>query len=446
MKALFVFLCIFLARFQANLLAQSNRPLSKEAVLAMELNRKIAIDRAERARDPEGWDLKQLKGKAADGNVNAQYLLACKYHEGKGIPKDLVQAVFWFEKAASQGDAWAQFMMGNFYSTGEGVKMDQTKSADWYSKASAQGNKYAQYILGLDYLMGSGVPKSERAAAELFSRAAASGHDGAQYYLARMYASGTGVAKDAAKANFWYYKAAAQGNGDAQIYIGWLYFGGKGVQKDFVRCYAWWNLAAAHGDQKFGKIRDALKEMLTPEQKTKAEQLSLELFAKETKGAGLVQAGQQKGRITGIDPGISFSPQIVPEAQQAAAAAEFNKDLMKLEQSVKASHSLPTLMQHLGELKTADPYYESQVNGMHAIYPDATSSKEGEKMLEDASKLGAKEREKIYGPLKAVLGDNLDAFTDRDPQGRFLGFRMKDAQDAMDRVAIERAIRATKHD
>ena len=44
---------------------------------------------------------------ATFGNVEAQFNLAARYHNGDGVSKDLKAAVYWC-KAAEQGDARAQ--------------------------------------------------------------------------------------------------------------------------------------------------------------------------------------------------------------------------------------------------------------------------------------------------------------------------------------------------
>ncbi len=47
--------------------------------------------------------LKEWRALAERGHAGAQYNIGFNYIQGKGVPKDFVQAYFWFELAARQG-------------------------------------------------------------------------------------------------------------------------------------------------------------------------------------------------------------------------------------------------------------------------------------------------------------------------------------------------------
>ena len=71
--------------------------------------------------------------------VRSSRLAVC-YKNGEGVPKNEVEAVKWFRKAAEQGDADAQFYLGWAYVTnGEGVPKDEVEAVKWYRKAAEQG-------------------------------------------------------------------------------------------------------------------------------------------------------------------------------------------------------------------------------------------------------------------------------------------------------------------
>ena len=61
---------------------------------------------------------------AKAGIALAQYNLGLMYDTGNGVPKDAVQAVSWYRKAAEQGYASAQNNLGLMYYTGNGVPKD----------------------------------------------------------------------------------------------------------------------------------------------------------------------------------------------------------------------------------------------------------------------------------------------------------------------------------
>ena len=66
--------------------------------------------------------LQGLRTLAGEGDASAQHILGLMYGgTGEGVPKDAVQAVAWYRKAAEQGHADAQSNLGWLYATGEGV-------------------------------------------------------------------------------------------------------------------------------------------------------------------------------------------------------------------------------------------------------------------------------------------------------------------------------------
>src|SRR5207249_11377388 len=80
------------------------------------------------------------------GNATAQYNLGLMYAKGSGAPKDDVQALAWFRKAAEQGELNSQFKLGVAYENGEGVAKDDILAYAHYAIAARSGNKqYAEY-------------------------------------------------------------------------------------------------------------------------------------------------------------------------------------------------------------------------------------------------------------------------------------------------------------
>ena len=56
---------------------------------------------------------KECAPRAKAGSAEAQFYVGSMYANGDGVPKDAVQAVSWYRKAAEQGNASAQFNLGN---------------------------------------------------------------------------------------------------------------------------------------------------------------------------------------------------------------------------------------------------------------------------------------------------------------------------------------------
>ncbi|MEO8051910.1 MAG: tetratricopeptide repeat protein [Acidobacteriota bacterium] len=187
-------------------------------------------------------DSAALRQRASSGDLAAQNDLGFLYANGKGVPKDLSEAVRWYRKAADQGYADAQNNLGVLYNYGQGVPHDCAEAIVWYRKAAEQGDVKGQYNMG------------------------------------QLYRHGCGVERDDGEASIWYRKAADQDYADAQYNFGLMYKNGIAVPRDNVRAYMWLDLAAAKkigGNQKkFIASRDALGAVMTPEQVTRAQKLA----------------------------------------------------------------------------------------------------------------------------------------------------------------------------
>jgi len=118
---------------------------------------------------------------------------------------------------AGQGDGEAQYELGRAYADGKGVTKDLVEAVKWYRKGAAQGNTHALNYLGEAYAQGKGVDENPIEAVKCWRQAAEQGGIGAQYNLGRAYARGYGgLPKDPAEAEKWYRKAADQGWGPAR--------------------------------------------------------------------------------------------------------------------------------------------------------------------------------------------------------------------------------------
>ena len=117
------------------------------------------------------WILKQ----AEKGHAFAENLLGNRYFEGKGVPKNYVEALKWYTKATEQGYADAQYNLGDLFYFGEGVEKDYSKAFEWYTKAAEQGYADAQCCLGFMYENGYGKEKDYSKAFEWYTKAAEQG-------------------------------------------------------------------------------------------------------------------------------------------------------------------------------------------------------------------------------------------------------------------------------
>ena len=103
--------------------------------------------------------LRQLWSDAEHGKAGSQNELGLLYAKGFGVPKDYVEAVKWFLRAAEQGDYSAQFNLGVMHAEGVGVQVDFAEAVKWFRNAAEQGYFAAQSNLGFMYANGDGVVK-----------------------------------------------------------------------------------------------------------------------------------------------------------------------------------------------------------------------------------------------------------------------------------------------
>lgn len=83
---------------------------------------------------------------AKQGDWYGQLLVADCFFEGDGVKQDYVEAVKWYELAATNPNEWnhAALQLAQCYREGLGVKKDLEKAAEWYDKAG--DHKYAELI------------------------------------------------------------------------------------------------------------------------------------------------------------------------------------------------------------------------------------------------------------------------------------------------------------
>ena len=139
---------------------------------------------------------RDLMLQAKEGDIQAQYLLACKYDTGNGVRKDQKKAKKWYFQAAKQGDMHTQFVIGSFFEP-----RNRLNASRWYLKSAQQG--YAK----------------------------------AQCKMAYQNKFGYGVECDYEEAFNWYLKAIKQDSVEALINIGLMYYHGEGTEQNYREAY-----------------------------------------------------------------------------------------------------------------------------------------------------------------------------------------------------------------
>ena len=167
-----------------------------------------------------------LRAAAVKGDPAAEYEVATRFAEGRGVPQSLAEAAIWFERAANQGLVPAQFRLGGLYEKGMGVR------------------------------------KNLDTARRLYLAAAEAGHAKAMHNLAVLYAEGVDGKPDYATAARWFRKAADHGVVDSQYNLAILYARGIGVETNFAEAFKWFALAGRDGDRDAQRKRDDVANRL----------------------------------------------------------------------------------------------------------------------------------------------------------------------------------------
>jgi TPR repeat protein len=74
--------------------------------------------------------------------------LGLAYHDGKGLEKDLAQALYDWRLAAEPGLSQAQVLLGTAYHNGPGLEKDLKQAVRYYNLAIDGGNQEAREKLG----------------------------------------------------------------------------------------------------------------------------------------------------------------------------------------------------------------------------------------------------------------------------------------------------------
>lgn len=182
----------------------------------------------------------ELQSKASSGNGQAAFLLAEMYADGRELEKNPDEAKRWFELAAELH--YGAIEVANRYWAGRGIPKDVSRAVYWYQRVGCHS---AGYQLGKMYELGIGVAQDYSKAAECYEAATRiSGHAGMG--LASLTAKGLGVPRDEEKALKLYREAAEREIGSVAFDVALVYTLGQGVPVDEVQAAHWWQVSAEY--------------------------------------------------------------------------------------------------------------------------------------------------------------------------------------------------------
>jgi hypothetical protein len=179
--------------------------------------------RADRAEAEKWAKIAMAKGfpdplKARPARPERKAAAVAIFEEGQRLYRagDMTRAAREFARCAGMGDAPCQLQLGWHYEEGKGVPRNLVEAVRWYRAAAEQHDPRAAENMGTMYQFGRGVPKNCKTAVEWYAEGALQNDHASLYSLARMYQYGFGVKEDRAKAHALYRQSAALGNHKAR--------------------------------------------------------------------------------------------------------------------------------------------------------------------------------------------------------------------------------------
>jgi localization factor PodJL len=228
-----------------------------------------------------------LRAAVAKGDPTAQFEIAQRYAEGRGMPQNFTEAAAWFERAAKQGLVPAHFRLGGLHEKGLGVKKDLDAARRFYLTAGEAGNAKALHNLAV------------------------------------LYAEGVDGKPDYPTAAKWFRKAAGYGIADSQYNLGILYARGIGVEQNLAEAYKWFALAAREGDTESAKKRDDLGGRLD-DRSLKAVHAAVQTWAPEPQPEAATQVKTPPG---GWDAAAATSP--APKRKPPVVGPKFDLSISR---------------------------------------------------------------------------------------------------------------------
>ena len=231
-------------------------------------------------------DLETLIKEAESGNIEAQCLLASKFHQGTDeVEKDCIKAVFWYTKVMENEcnasisnleknidfDSYfeeflnsdldialsemicrneAAFKLGEIFYWGEDRgERDRSKAVYWYTEAAKYDDIYgeAHLKLGNCYYYGEGTSQDYDKAVDNYRTAALFNNNAeAQWRLGLCYKDGTGISTNKEEAFACFLSASENEDPSvmAQFELAQCFYYGIGTGQDMEHAKHWYQKAA----------------------------------------------------------------------------------------------------------------------------------------------------------------------------------------------------------
>jgi formylglycine-generating enzyme required for sulfatase activity len=254
---------------------------------------------------------------AAQGNGEANLILARLYYDGTILSKNLSSALKHYQAGANANNLTSLHTLATWYEQGIYVKTDWSKAVDLLERAARLDDADAQFRLGEFYLSKLKGGQNFEQALKWFKRAAWLGHNDSLAMLVNMYNEGEGIEEDDEERIFWYEKLAESGDStaisiivnyyevennpgkvflwrkklaktgdlEAMVAIAVAYRDGVGVALDKRNAKDWLTKAAKNGSKKAKDMLQALTPAAPVKKPKKVAQVNLPKMIRIPAGA-----------------------------------------------------------------------------------------------------------------------------------------------------------------
>lgn len=183
-----------------------------------------------------------------EGKTWAAWELARIYDEGRGLSRDMDEAIRWYTVAADAGEVRAiRRLTRGFLQGYDGFPVDAAKGRRWGERGVAVGDVPSTAYLGRALLRGRPLEREAARAEALLQTAAAAGHGAAMTDLGRAYLAGDVLERNVDRGLELLEAAAADANASALTALGWAYWNGEVVARDPDRARRLMQQARAQG-------------------------------------------------------------------------------------------------------------------------------------------------------------------------------------------------------
>jgi TPR repeat protein len=245
---------------------------------------------------------------AKQGDPKARFNLGASYYNGDGVAIDDVASLAWFElaheagnpaadealrRAASEREAApsaAFAKIGQMYESGEDLPKNVVEALKWYRKAADDGDAQSA-VRVTSLLLAAGRNPTAEEYAEARQRcedAAKQSFPPGAFCMALIYRRGIGTAKDPVESQKWLARAADLGHPRAAFELGEAYWKGVDVKPDLVAAYMWIWLAYNAKEPGAEQDEQQLGKELSAKQVSEAKKKAIE-WAQKRRLMGLQQ-------------------------------------------------------------------------------------------------------------------------------------------------------------